>query len=888
MAHLISKHKGKIFLALLFAIVIFAAFTAIARAQGGEDPCLGNPECANEKIEYSRLLDASPALTKPSTGPKNGCSMLNGLIACGIYRILDTLTDFLVIPFLALAAGIFDSAITLQAIPFSTVVFVTIGWSITRDVANMFFIFFLLWVAIATIFNFQAYSAKTLLPKLIVVALLINFSFPIGNFVIQTTNALGGIFYDAMRQYNPEQDLGIVGLVVGSPIANKVVAVSKFGAFVSAPANEYKNAQPPDPSRWQVIGENINKNCPDRPWSTITAAIVAGDIYSCAGAVLSSAWTAVWGTSDDRALQAAFTAIFWKLIITPVMIFILLVSSQFLVIPFISLAFVLVLGPLAFLFMILPATQQYYSQWWDRLIKWAFYFPAFMFFLFLSLEAGSLVLSTQITTNNPMPISMSFILMIGFLIGSILVAQQMGIAMSGTVIGLGKRAMHSTRRAAQRKAWRGVRKGVANAAKNVRVPEGVPFAGAAERALGRIQAAGSRADKERYEAKYGYMKNLPDREKARYISQMSAKDQAKALKDMGAQTRGEAINALSSADQIRMLQKMRSDRDTRGQEKLIGEATNNPEVRALVENETLTRNPQSKEYQDAVMKVLRGMDKKNLSAEFMRTSPVFEQYRKEFLKKEEVEQMLKSDRPETREHTADILRPYLQATDAVNDQQSKLTEQISHALASEGLHDVDAVRVAGEILLRDSNKAEDIQKILSDQMKAAGMDPDTIDGHIRVVMPDIIQNIEKSRSAVSQLKQDRDSIPLSESAKQYAATSPGQVIIRGATPVILDGGNRSWSTGAGGGVNVGREALGDAVREYFNDANISGFETGDINKITDTIKNHLSGLKSGGKVDTKQLAKEISRHMDKEHPGKNLDTEEMADALKKHLGFDEA
>ncbi|MBI2637681.1 MAG: hypothetical protein HYW88_02155, partial [Candidatus Sungbacteria bacterium] len=138
------------------------------------------------------------------------------------------------------------------------------------------------------------------------------------------------------------------------------------------------------------------------------------------------------------------------------------------------------------------------------------------------------------------------------------------------------------------------------------------------------------------------------------------------------------------------------------------------------------------------------------------------------------------------------------------------------------------------------------------------------------------------------LKQDRDSIPLSESAKQYAATSPGQVIIRGATPVILDGGNRSWSTGAGGGVNVGREALGDAVREYFNDANISGFETGDINKITDTIKNHLSGLKSGGKVDTKQLAKEISRHMDKEHPGKNLDTEEMADALKKHLGFDEA
>ncbi|MBI2637533.1 MAG: hypothetical protein HYW88_01405, partial [Candidatus Sungbacteria bacterium] len=62
MAHLISKHKGKIFLALLFAIVIFATLTAIARAQGREDPCRGNPEKKKKKIEYSRLLDASPAL----------------------------------------------------------------------------------------------------------------------------------------------------------------------------------------------------------------------------------------------------------------------------------------------------------------------------------------------------------------------------------------------------------------------------------------------------------------------------------------------------------------------------------------------------------------------------------------------------------------------------------------------------------------------------------------------------------------------------------------------------------------------------------------------------------------------------------------------------------
>ena len=50
------------------------------------------------------------------------------------------------------------------------------GWRIVRDVANMFFVVVLLIIAFATILNQEKYSYKTWLPKVILMAVLINFS----------------------------------------------------------------------------------------------------------------------------------------------------------------------------------------------------------------------------------------------------------------------------------------------------------------------------------------------------------------------------------------------------------------------------------------------------------------------------------------------------------------------------------------------------------------------------------------------------------------------------------------------------------------------------------------------------------------------------------------
>lgn len=50
------------------------------------------------------------------------------------------------------------------------------GWTVVRDICNMFFILILLFIAFAVILRMESYSIKKSLPKLLIMAVLINFS----------------------------------------------------------------------------------------------------------------------------------------------------------------------------------------------------------------------------------------------------------------------------------------------------------------------------------------------------------------------------------------------------------------------------------------------------------------------------------------------------------------------------------------------------------------------------------------------------------------------------------------------------------------------------------------------------------------------------------------
>src|SRR3989344_160741 len=72
------------------------------------------------------------------------------------------------------------------------------SWTIMRDFANMFFIIALIVMAFATIFDIAKYSAKALIGKFLIAALLINFSLTLGGLVIDGAQILNNTFLTAI------------------------------------------------------------------------------------------------------------------------------------------------------------------------------------------------------------------------------------------------------------------------------------------------------------------------------------------------------------------------------------------------------------------------------------------------------------------------------------------------------------------------------------------------------------------------------------------------------------------------------------------------------------------------------------------------------------------
>ncbi len=73
---------------------------------------------------------------------------------------------------------------------------VAAGWPVVRDLANMFIVLGFVVIGIATTLRIQEYEAKKLLPKLIIVALLINFSLLITGIFIDASNITMKFFLD--------------------------------------------------------------------------------------------------------------------------------------------------------------------------------------------------------------------------------------------------------------------------------------------------------------------------------------------------------------------------------------------------------------------------------------------------------------------------------------------------------------------------------------------------------------------------------------------------------------------------------------------------------------------------------------------------------------------
>lgn len=85
---------------------------------------------------------------------------------------------------------------------------VTAGWTFIQGLANIGFIIGLLFIALATVLRFQTYSIQRILPRLIIVALLLNFSLVLTGVLIDMAQLGTAVIARAMGHLNAVQFIG--------------------------------------------------------------------------------------------------------------------------------------------------------------------------------------------------------------------------------------------------------------------------------------------------------------------------------------------------------------------------------------------------------------------------------------------------------------------------------------------------------------------------------------------------------------------------------------------------------------------------------------------------------------------------------------------------------
>lgn len=149
-----------------------------------------------------------PPASTPSTkgtqpGEEAGCGMF--AFGCKILKAAIPGIVGIILKLVSLLTGL--AAIILNGVVYLTVVKISenydslpainVAWKVVRDVANMGFIFILLYAAIQTILGIGS-DVKKLIINIIIVAILINFSLFFTKVVIDASNILAITFYDAI------------------------------------------------------------------------------------------------------------------------------------------------------------------------------------------------------------------------------------------------------------------------------------------------------------------------------------------------------------------------------------------------------------------------------------------------------------------------------------------------------------------------------------------------------------------------------------------------------------------------------------------------------------------------------------------------------------------
>lgn len=348
---------------------------------------------------------------------------------------------------------------------------IQLGWAVVRDLANSLFILLILWIAFTIIFNREEWGGKNLLIRVIVVALLINFSLVFVTAVFGFTNLLADVFSKNL----PRDSRG--ALVVSGFLVDKLKIMTLFQQPTTNEIRQLTEAEKNNNFGYSTTkeGKPINYTYNNTGFkNTLLASIGVQTTHAegAGGAALGAAGgfatgcalglfafgvgCAVTGTigalagallgysSFDAytlAVREGITAVFLLLTATA-----FLLAGMFLLFRLIAMIILSILAPAAIFLHAVPGKKygkEYWDKWINALIRWAFFAPIFYFLLYISLfmldkfdEQNKAFAGINITANTNYFVVL--LATLSFIVAAIMITRKTAGAIAETAIGYGK------------------------------------------------------------------------------------------------------------------------------------------------------------------------------------------------------------------------------------------------------------------------------------------------------------------------------------------------------------------------------------------------------------------------------------------------------------------
>ncbi|MCP6726917.1 MAG: type IV secretion system protein [Patescibacteria group bacterium] len=292
---------------------------------------------------------------------------------------------------------------------------VTMGWEFTRGIVNIMFILIFSFIALSSILRLETFSAKKALPRLIIIALLVNFSLLFVGIIVDIGTILQNTLSNAFG-----------GNFVNQAIEPLKASLSSVAVWLAAiPLGYLALSSIPYVNVISLIGIGI---------FALNDILSMGHIANILTLIV-----------VNFLVGTIFLMYFVLFLFRVVIIWILAISA-----------------PLAFMAFILPATEKYFKSWFKYLLSWSLIGVVAFFLIGLGLKLFSTFASETpfiaITTGSP-PLAFSYIFLIvymavAFFVSKKFVPQGANIIMQqgGALIGQATRAglkMKTTGRAAE-------------------------------------------------------------------------------------------------------------------------------------------------------------------------------------------------------------------------------------------------------------------------------------------------------------------------------------------------------------------------------------------------------------------------------------------------------